>query len=147
MTQETTVPSPAELFQGRYIEGIGRRKTATARVRIFVAVDGQGGHIIVNGKPYTEVFPRLLHQVQIRRPLELTGTAQRFNVSVKVRGGGVSGWAGAIAHGLARALLEWNPELKPVLRQAGLLTRDPRVKERQKYGLKRARKAPQYSKR
>jgi small subunit ribosomal protein S9 len=93
------------------------------------------------------VFPRLLHQLQIRRPLELTGTSQRFNVSVQVRGGGISGWGGAIAHGLARALVRWNSELRPILKQAGLLTRDSRVKERQKYGLKRARKAPQYSKR
>ncbi len=143
MTMETA----SEIFRGPYVEGVGRRKTATARVRIYEAVGGQGGHIIVNGRPFTEVFPRLLHQLQIRRPLELTGTSQRFNVSVQVRGGGISGWAGAIAHGLARALVRWNGELRAVLKQAGLLTRDPRVKERQKYGLKRARKAPQYSKR
>jgi len=146
MTQETGTRTISP-FSGRYIEGIGRRKMATARVKLFEAPAGQGGQIIVNGRPFREVFTRLLHWVQVLRPLEVAGATQRFNVSVKVSGGGISGWAGAIAHGLARALVAWNPELKPVLRQAGLLTRDPRVKERQKYGLKRARKAPQYSKR
>jgi|DewCreStandDraft_2_1066082.scaffolds.fasta_scaffold00542_20 small subunit ribosomal protein S9 len=148
MAQETaTLTTPYdELFQGTYYEGVGRRKTTVARVRLFPA-RSEGGHIIVNGRPYTQVFPRLLHQVMVRRPLEVTGTLQQFNVSVKCSGGGVSGWAGAVSHGIARALIEWNPELKPILRRAGLVTRDPRVKERQKYGLKRARKAPQYSKR
>ncbi len=145
MTQQATATQPAfaELFQGPYFEGVGRRKTAVARVRLYAG----NGQIIVNGKPYLQVFPRLLHQAQVRRPLEVTGTLDRFNVSVKVEGGGISGWAGAIAHGIARALIEFDPNLKTVLRKAGLVTRDPRVKERQKYGLKRARKAPQYSKR
>ena len=124
--------------------GTGRRKSAVARVRL-VPGDGQ---IIVNGKSAREYFGgRDLHQINIQLPLRLTGTLERFNVTVRVVGGGVSGQAGAIRHGIARALIRFDEELRPTLKRARLLTRDARVKERKKVGLKRARKAPQYTKR
>lgn len=128
----------------RYYQGTGRRKTAVARVRLFPG----SGEIVVNGKSVPEYFgARELFHKEIARPLEITGNASAFNVLVKVRGGGVSGQANAVRHGIARALLDVNAELRPTLKQAGLLTRDPRAKERKKPGLKRARKAPQYTKR
>lgn len=128
----------------RYYQGTGRRKTAVARVRLFPG----SGEIVVNGKSVMEYFgARELFHREIARPLDLTGNATSFNVLVKVRGGGVSGQAGAVRHGIARALLDVNAELRPTLKKAGLLTRDPRAKERKKPGLKRARKAPQYTKR
>jgi small subunit ribosomal protein S9 len=127
-----------------YFYGTGRRKTAVARVRL---VPGEG-EIIVNGRTLAEHFGNAVNEADIRLPFKVTGTEGRFNAMVKVEGGGVSGQAGAIRHGIARALLAMDPEnLRSVLRQAGLLTRDPRMKERKKYGLKRARKAPQYTKR
>ncbi len=127
-----------------YIPAIGRRKTAVARVRLF---PNGNGSIIVNGKDSNAYFGRetLIHV--IRQPLRLVGMADSLNVTVKVLGGGVSGQAGAVRHGIARALLKVDESLRPALRHAGLLTRDPRMKERKKYGLKRARKAPQYTKR
>ena len=106
-----------------------------------------GGAIIVNGTPYENVFTRLAHRETIASPLMITETMDKYSVMVKVDGGGVSGQSGAIAHGIARALVEADNSLKPVLRQNGLLTRDSRVKERKKPGLKRARKAKQYTKR
>jgi small subunit ribosomal protein S9 len=128
----------------RYYQGTGRRKTAVARVRLFPG----SGEFVVNGKQIGEYFGvRDLFQKELLRPLELTGNAASFNVLVKVRGGGVSGQVGAVRHGIARALLDLNAELRPTLKKAGLLTRDPRVKERKKAGLKRARKRPQYTKR
>lgn len=127
----------------RFYYGTGRRKTAVARVRLLPG----NGAVIVNGKPLEAVFPRLLHQKMVREPLRVTETLNRFNAMVKVTGGGISGQAGAISHGIARALVRWDEQTKPALRQAGLLTRDPRMKERKKFGLKRARKAPQYTKR
>jgi small subunit ribosomal protein S9 len=128
----------------RYYQGTGRRKTAVARVRLFPG----SGEFVVNGKQITEYFGvRDLFQKELVRPLELTGNAASFNVLVKVRGGGVSGQVSAVRHGIARALLDLNAELRPTLKKAGLLTRDPRVKERKKPGLKRARKRPQYTKR
>jgi small subunit ribosomal protein S9 len=128
----------------RYYQGTGRRKTAVARVRLFPG----SGEIVVNGKSVGEYFgARELFHKEIARPLEITGNASAFNVLVKVRGGGVSGQANAVRHGIARALLDVNAELRPTLKKAGLLTRDPRAKERKKPGLKRARKAPQYTKR
>jgi small subunit ribosomal protein S9 len=128
----------------RYYQGTGRRKTAVARVRLFPG----SGEFVVNGKQITEYFGmRDLFQKELVRPLELTGNAASFNVLVKVRGGGVAGQVGAVRHGIARALLDLNAELRPTLKKAGLLTRDPRVKERKKPGLKRARKRPQYTKR
>ena len=127
----------------QYFYGTGRRKTAIARVRLYPGV----GTVIVNGRPFEEIFTRPLHQAQILQGLRATGTQARFNVQAKCEGGGVGGWAGAISHGVARALVEADESLKPQLRKLGLLTRDPRMKERKKYGLKRALKAPQYTKR
>ena len=123
--------------------GTGRRKTAVARVRLL---PGEG-EIVVNGRSLNEHFGNAINESEVRMPFRVTGTEGRFNVMVKVEGGGVSGQAGAIRHGIARALLELDPESRLSLRQAGFLTRDPRMKERKKYGLKRARKAPQYTKR
>ena len=127
----------------QYYYGTGRRKSAVARVRLY---PGQGA-VIVNDKPLQEMLPRHLHQKQVLQPLEVTETAGKFDVRVRVDGGGVSGWAGAIQHGVARALLAVDEAHRKTLRRHGLLTRDARVKERKKYGLKRARKAPQYTKR
>lgn len=128
----------------RYFQGTGRRKTAVARVRLFPG----NGEFVVNGKAPEDYFgPRDLLQREIRTPLQLTNNAASFNVLVKVRGGGVHSQAGAVRHGVARALLDLDPDLRPTLKKAGLLTRDPRMKERKKAGLKRARKAPQYTKR
>jgi small subunit ribosomal protein S9 len=128
----------------RYFQGTGRRKTSVARVRLFPGA----GDFVVNGKQPEDYFgARVALHRDVRRPLELTGLLASFNVLVKVRGGGVAGQAGAVRHGVARALLDSNPELRPTLKKAGLLTRDPRAKERKKVGLKRARKRPQYTKR
>ncbi|MEA3335816.1 MAG: 30S ribosomal protein S9 [Chloroflexota bacterium] len=138
-----------------YYQGTGRRKRASARVRLYAGE----GKIIVNDKPYEEFFPRLADQRAVLQPLEITDMQAAFNISVKVRGGGVSGQAGAVRLGIARALCHRDEELpeatpgvpdqrlRPVLRKAGFLTRDAREKERKKPGLKRARKAPQYTKR
>ena len=127
-----------------YYEAVGRRKAATARVRLF---PGGEGTIVVNGRPFDEYFAREVDGLQLREPLKVTAAEDRFNISVKVKGGGVSGQAGAIRLGIARALLKVDPDLRPILRKGGFLTRDARVKERKKPGLKRARKAPQYTKR
>ena len=126
-----------------YFQKVGRRKTAIAQVRLLPG----GGAVIVNGTPYEELFPRPAHRQTIVKPLMLTESLGKYNVTVKVAGGGVTGQSGAISHGIARALVETDESLKPVLRQNGLLTRDSRVKERKKAGLKRARKAKQYTKR
>ena len=126
-----------------YFYGTGRRKTAIARVRLMPG----NGAVIINGIPYEELIPRLEHRHSIMQPLMVTDNADKYNVVAKVEGGGISGQSGAIRHGIARALVRADERFKPVLRQYGLLTRDPRVKERKKPGLKRARKAPQYTKR
>src|SRR3990172_6927881 len=126
-----------------YNHGTGRRKTAVAQVRLSPGA----GAIIVNGTPYEERFPRFVHRELIVKPLVVTETQAKYSVMVNVGGGGVTGQSGAIAHGIARALVEADESLKQVLRQNGLLTRDARAKERKKPGLKRARKAPQYTKR
>lgn len=127
-----------------YLYATGRRKRAIARVRLLPG----NGQMIVNGKTAREYFGgRDLLQTTIQQPMRLTGTLERFNVSVRVLGGGMSGQAGAIRHGISRALLKFDEELRPTLKTAKLLTRDARVKERKKVGLKRARKAPQYTKR
>jgi small subunit ribosomal protein S9 len=132
------------MAEKRYYQGTGRRKTAVARVRLFAG----SGEFVINGKQIDEYFGvRDLFRKELVRPLELTGHAAAFNVLVKVRGGGVSGQVGAVRHGIARALLDSDAELRPTLKKAGLLTRDPRMKERKKAGLKRARKRPQYTKR
>ena len=126
-----------------YFYGTGRRKTAVARVKLFPG----NGAIIINGIPYEELFPRPEHRRTIMQPLLVTDSAGKYNAMIKLTGGGISGQGGAVSHGIARALVRANESLKPVLRQYGLLTRDPRVKERKKAGLRRARKAPQYTKR
>ena len=126
-----------------YFYGTGRRKTSVAQVRL---IPGEGA-IVVNGVPYEERFPRLEHRQTIMKPLLVTDNIGKYNVMVKVAGGGISGQGGAISHGIARALVRANENFKPALRESGLLTRDSRVKERKKAGLKRARKAPQYTKR
>jgi small subunit ribosomal protein S9 len=132
------------MAEKRYYQGTGRRKTAVARVRLFPG----NGEFVVNGRPAEDYFGnrQLLHKA-VGQALEITSNNSSFNVLVKVRGGGVVGQAGAVSHGVARALLDLDPELRPTLRKAGLLTRDPRMKERKKPGLKRARKRPQYTKR
>jgi small subunit ribosomal protein S9 len=126
-----------------YTYGTGRRKTAVARVRLLPG----DGSIIVNGKDVADYFGRTGGAAQLRVPFRVTETEGRYSASVLVAGGGFSGQAGAIRHGIARALLSAHPDARHALREAGLLTRDPRAKERKKYGLKRARKGPQYTKR
>ena len=126
-----------------YYYGLGRRKSAVARVRLYPGT----GAVVVNGKPLEEVVVRASARQDLLSPMTTTDTQGKFNVQVKVRGGGISGWAGAIRLGIARALLVSDEAYRRPLRAQGLLTRDPRVKERKKPGLKRARKAPQYTKR
>jgi small subunit ribosomal protein S9 len=140
MTQEQTTST---LPTGQYYYGTGRRKSAIARVRIYPG----SGTFQINEKPYLDVFTRLTHQNKVRLPFEAADVAGTFDVYAKISGGGVSAWADATAHGIARALVSFDEKLRSSLRKAGLLTRDPRVKERKKPGLKRARKAPQYTKR
>jgi small subunit ribosomal protein S9 len=127
----------------KYFYGTGRRKSAVARVRLMPGT----GEIIVNGTPYEKLFPYPEHRRIILKPLLVTENLGKYNVVVKVEGGGISGQGGAISHGIARALVTSDESLKTVLRQHKLLTRDSRVKERKKAGLRRARKAPQYTKR
>jgi len=121
----------------------GRRKNAVARVRL---TPGEG-RVTVNDKDPLAYLGRRVLEMAALAPLRVTGTQRKFDITVKVVGGGTSGQAGAIAHGIARALTRYDPDLRPSLKKAGLLTRDARMKERKKYGLKRARKAPQYTKR
>jgi len=123
--------------------GTGRRKTATARTRLYAGT----GRIEVNGRPFEEYFPRKTLQMVVRQPLTLTKTLEKLDVKVNVQGGGVTGQAEAVRHGIARALLAFDPSLRVVLKRAGLLTRDARKKERKKYGLAAARARYQYSKR
>ena len=129
---------------GSYYYGTGRRKTAVARVRLFPNGDGR---MIINGRDAEQYFGRDVLFAAAKSPLRLLELTNRFNVTVKVVGGGVSGQAGAVRHGLARALVRADEAFRSPLRRGGFLTRDPRMKERKKYGLKRARKAPQYTKR
>lgn len=123
--------------------GTGRRKTSVAKVRI---VPGQG-KIVVNDKEVSDYFGRKVLVLVVRQPLELTAISDKYDIIANVRGGGTSGQAGAVRHGISRALLKVDTEFRTPLKRAGFLTRDPRVKERRKYGLKKARKAPQFSKR
>jgi small subunit ribosomal protein S9 len=127
-----------------YYEAVGRRKEATARVRLY---SGGTGSIIINDRPLEGYFTRDVDILNLKEPLQVTAMENRFNVSVKVKGGGMTGQTGAIRLGIARALLKVDPDLRPVLRKGGFLTRDARVKERKKPGLLRARKAPTYTKR
>ena len=128
----------------RYFEGVGRRKSAVARVRLFTQGEKD---ILVNKKPYKDYFSILEYQQTVIASLEKMKSLGRFSVSVKVKGGGLHAQAEAIRHGAARALLKFNPDFRKKLRKAGFLTRDPRARERKKFGLKRARRAPQWRKR
>ena len=127
-----------------YFYGTGRRKSSVARVRVYP--NGTGA-ITINGRDIDEYFGLDTLKLIVRQPMELTETVGAFDIVCTVAGGGVTGQAGAIRHGLSRALLQYNEELRPTLKKAGLLTRDPRMKERKKYGLKKARRAPQFSNR
>ncbi len=135
---------PQKTTSTEYFYASGKRKTSIARVRLYT--NGKGD-IVVNGKPAQDYFTLLTSKGIINSPLKLTGTHNQFDISIKVLGGGMSSQAEAVRHGISRALLEFNPELRPTLKKAGLLTRDARIKERKKPGLKRARRAPQFSKR
>jgi small subunit ribosomal protein S9 len=126
-----------------YTEAVGRRKSASARVRLYPGA----GEIVVNELPYAEYFGRQQDQMVLRQPLVATGTENSYNISIHVKGGGESGQAQAARHGLSRALIVLDANLRGTLKSGGFLTRDARVKERKKPGLKRARKAPQYTKR
>ena len=126
-----------------YYYGTGRRKHSVARVRLYPGT----GKITINGRDIDEYFGLETLKLIVRQPMEITNTLGRFDIVCTVAGGGVSGQAGAIRHGVARALLQNGDEMRPILKKAGFLTRDPRMKERKKYGLKAARRAPQFSKR
>ncbi len=136
------MPAPTS-GSGHYSYGTGRRKTAVARVRLLPG----DGVLLINGKSPSEYFGRRDLEVIVTQPFRVSDTMGRYLGSIKVLGGGISGQAGAVSHGIARALIVADPELRGPLKKAGLLTRDPREKERKKPGLKRARKAPQYTKR
>ena len=127
-----------------YFYGTGRRKSSVARVRLF---PGGTGKILINGRGIDDYFGLETLKLTVRKPLEVTNLDGKFDIEVKVLGGGFTGQAGAIRHGLSRALLQADENYRPALKAAGLLTRDPRMKERKKYGLKAARRAPQFSKR
>ncbi len=127
-----------------YFYGTGRRKKSVARVRLYAGT----GKVTINGRDIDDYFGLETLKLIVRQPLELTGTTEKFDIECRVGGGGVTGQAGAIRHGISRALLQYNTdETRPLLKKAGFLTRDPRMKERKKYGLKAARRAPQFSKR
>lgn len=127
----------------KYYYGTGRRKHSVARVRLYPG----SGNITINDRKIDEYFGLDTLKLIVRQPLTLTDTVEKLDVVCTVTGGGVTGQAGATRHGIARALLEFDPSLRPALKKAGFLTRDPRMKERKKYGLKAARRAPQFSKR
>ncbi len=132
------------MYEGNpYFYGTGRRKKSIARVRVYPGT----GKIIINDRDIDDYFGLETLKLIVRQPLALTETTEKFDVICKVQGGGVTGQAGAIRHGLSRALLQHDENLRPLLKKAGFLTRDPRMKERKKYGLKGARRAPQFSKR
>lgn len=132
------------MYEGNpYFYGTGRRKKSIARVRVYPGT----GKIIINDRDIDDYFGLETLKLIVRQPLTLTDTTEKFDVICRVTGGGVTGQAGAIRHGLARALVQSSEELRPLLKKAGFLTRDPRMKERKKYGLKGARRAPQFSKR
>ena len=143
MVQEST--------ERQYYYGTGKRKTAIAQVRLYPAGSsgggGQPGQYLINSKPLDEFFPWLPWQNRVQEPFKVTESVGRFSVVVKVQGGGVSAQADAVRHGISRALVVYDESNKTILRKHGLLTRDARIKESKKYGLKRARRAPQYTKR
>ncbi len=131
------------MYESNYFYGTGRRKSSVARVRVYPGT----GKITINDRDIDDYFGLETLKLIVRQPLALTGTAEKFDIVCRVAGGGVTGQAGAIRHGLSRALLQADETLRPALKKAGFLTRDPRMKERKKYGLKGARRAPQFSKR
>ncbi|MBR7071651.1 MAG: 30S ribosomal protein S9 [Clostridia bacterium] len=132
------------MFEGKpYFYGTGRRKSSVARVRLYNGT----GKVTINDRDIDDYFGLETLKLLVRQPLTLTGLNDKIDIVCRVEGGGVTGQAGAIRHGVARALLQQDAELRPALKKAGLLTRDPRMKERKKYGLKGARRAPQFSKR
>ena len=132
------------MFEAKsYFYGTGRRKSSVARVRVYNGT----GKIIINDREIDDYFGLETLKLIVRQPLALTNTTDKFDIICRVAGGGVTGQAGAIRHGISRALLQFDAELRPELKKAGFLTRDPRMKERKKYGLKGARRAPQFSKR
>jgi small subunit ribosomal protein S9 len=147
-TPETSVAEPAAQpatprVTGETAQTVGRRKEAVVRVRLTAGT----GKFLLNGKTLEEYFPNKVHQQLIREPLVILDKPETFDVRANLKGGGITGQAGALRLAIARALIEIDSEDRPALKKAGFLTRDPRVKERKKYGLKKARKAPQYSKR
>ena len=131
------------MYESNYYYGTGRRKSSVARVRVYPGT----GKITINERDIDDYFGLDTLKLIVRQPLAITDTAEKFDIVCRVAGGGVTGQAGAIRHGIARALLQFDEELRSPLKKAGLLTRDPRMKERKKYGLKAARRAPQFSKR
>ncbi len=132
------------MFEGKpYFYGTGRRKSSVARVRVYNGT----GKITINDRDIDDYFGLDTLKLIVRQPLTITDTTEKFDIVCRVAGGGVSGQAGAVRHGIARALLQCDETMRPALKKAGLLTRDPRMKERKKYGLKGARRAPQFSKR
>lgn len=137
-------PKPKPKKPSKYFYAVGRRKTSIAQVRLFT---DKGGKFLINEKPYREYFPTIDLQKDLILPLKLTKTLNKFNILVKVKGGGIRGQAGAARLGIARALVLYDTDSRKPLRDAGLLTRDPRKKERKKPGLKKARRAPQWQKR
>ena len=128
----------------KYFYGTGRRKSSIARVRVY---ENGTGSITINGRDINDYFGLETLKMVVRQPLNATATLGKVDIVATVEGGGVSGQAGALRHGISRALLQVNPDFRPILKKAGFLTRDPRMKERKKYGLKAARRAPQFSKR
>ena len=138
----TTRSTPTHREQ-RYYYGTGKRKNAIAQVRLYP----EGDEVVVNGRSLEQALPWVTWQTAALEPLLVTDTLGKFTVVAKLQGGGTSAWGDALRHGISRALLEFDPELRKVLRSHGMLTRDARIKERKKYGLKRARRAPQYTKR
>ena len=138
----TTRSTPTHREQ-RYYYGTGKRKNAIAQVRLYP----EGDEVVVNGRSLEQALPWVTWQTAALEPLLVTDTLGKFTVVAKLQGGGTSAWGDALRHGISRALLVFDPELRKVLRSHGMLTRDSRIKERKKYGLKRARRAPQYTKR
>lgn len=143
-TTKETKPKKATKNTAEYFYAAGKRKTSVARVKLYSSGKGD---IVVNEKPATEYFTLMTNIGVVKSPLKLTGNNKKFDIQIKVVGGGISSQAEAARHGIARALLEFDPELRSTLKKAGFLTRDSRTKERKKPGLKRARRAPQFSKR
>jgi small subunit ribosomal protein S9 len=141
--EDAPAPAPVIRLTGEVAQTVGRRKEAVVRVRLTPG----SGQFRLNGKTLEEYFPNKVHQQLIREPLVTVEKPEVFDVRANLKGGGTTGQAGALRLAIARALIELDPEDRPALKKAGFLTRDPRVKERKKYGLKKARKAPQYSKR